>query len=738
MPRALRAILAILFLATGLQAARAQAPEPRIALVIGNSAYKAGALATPANDAGLIAETLQQAGFDVVGARDLDQESLRRSFRDFLEKAASSGPETIAFVYLAGYGLQYSGENYFVPVEASIARDSSVSLEALRLSDVLRPLADLPLKARIVVLDAARANPFATAGQPLAGGLALVDPDTGMLVAMNAAPGTVAGSETGDYGVYAKALSEMMREGGVPVRDVFARTRLRVSEQTRGAQVPWDASKLGQSFNFFEPSADAPQPAPRDAALRTRAIRDFPVDEAYAAALERDTIQGYQDFLAAYPDSPLAKRAQAMLAARREALTWRRAVASNTPQAYWTYIQRYPRGPHVADARRRLANISAALEPPPSFDRFDFDLAPPPQVEYSIVDEPVIMFDESDYAPPPPPPVYFLPPPRREYYELPPPPRVQPGFLPMPIPMIVPNVRPWRQGGERRDFVPMPRGVSPRDVGNPQRFVAPPPRGPRPIPPQSQLPPQTQLPPQNQLPPQTQLPPQGQPLPGQGRPGQFGQPGFQGQGQPGQGQGQRQPGQGQPGQFLPGAGQRPGQTGQPPANLDPRRQQQLQQQQLQQRQQRVSPQQQLQQQQRERVQQQQQFQQQRVRDLQQQQQQRIQQQQQIQQQRRQEIQQQQQMRMQQQQQQRGQQQQQMLQQQRQQQIQQQRQQQMQQNQQRQQQMQMQQQRQQQQQIQQQRQQHMQMQQQRQQQQQRQPPQQQRRRDCGNPGQPACR
>src|SRR3954451_20850602 len=69
----------------------AQQPEKRIALVIGNAAYQAGALATPANDAGLIAQTLQAAGFDVAGARDLDQDSLRRALRDFVDKAEASG-----------------------------------------------------------------------------------------------------------------------------------------------------------------------------------------------------------------------------------------------------------------------------------------------------------------------------------------------------------------------------------------------------------------------------------------------------------------------------------------------------------------------------------------------------------------------------------------------------------------------------------------------------------------------
>jgi uncharacterized caspase-like protein len=134
--------------------------ENRVALVVGNAGYQAGALVTPANDAGLIAQTLQAAGFDVVGARDLDQDSLRRAFRDFLEKATGAGPDTIAFIYLSGYGVQLEGENYFVPVDAKIARDFDVAAEALRISDYIRPLFALKLKASIVVLDAARANPF--------------------------------------------------------------------------------------------------------------------------------------------------------------------------------------------------------------------------------------------------------------------------------------------------------------------------------------------------------------------------------------------------------------------------------------------------------------------------------------------------------------------------------------------------------------------------------------------------
>src|SRR3974390_2961921 len=113
------ALVLLAFLCVALAPpAHAQPTEKRMALVIGNGAYQTGALATPANDAGLIAQTLQAAGFDVVGARDLDEDSLRHAFRDFVDKATSAGPNTVAFIYVGGYGLQLEGENYFVPVDA--------------------------------------------------------------------------------------------------------------------------------------------------------------------------------------------------------------------------------------------------------------------------------------------------------------------------------------------------------------------------------------------------------------------------------------------------------------------------------------------------------------------------------------------------------------------------------------------------------------------------------------------
>ena len=410
-------LVAISGLAGHLNTAAAQQPEKRIALVVGNAAYAKSPLATAANDAGLIAQTLQAAGFDVIGARDLDGDTLRKSFRDFINKAEASGPDTVAMVYLAGYGLQLAGENYFVPVDSAINRDTDVPIEALRTGDYIRQLASLPLKAGIVVLDAARQQPFVN-GQ-IASGLALVEADPHMLIAFNAAPGTVAPAEQGPYGIYAQSLAEMIRTGGLPLPEVFNRVRLRVNEASKGAQVPWDSQKVDAAFTFFERAPDAPAAPPPDqvAAVRSKPIRDLGVQDAYAAVLERDTLPAYEDFLAAYPDDPMAKRVRAIAAARREAITWRRTYRADTPNAYWSYLQRYPRGPHAGDARRRLAILTAALEPPPTFDVIDYDVPPPPPEEFIYVDRPVLAFGdpEFDFVAPPPAPVYYLPPPPDDF-----------------------------------------------------------------------------------------------------------------------------------------------------------------------------------------------------------------------------------------------------------------------------------------------------------------------------------
>ena len=93
-------------------------------------------------------------------------------------------------------------------------------------------------------------------------------------------------------------------------------------------------------FCFFDPDAP-PLSVSREqtSSIRSRPVRDFSAREAYLAAVDRDTVKDYESFLEAYPDDPMARRVRAILATRREAITWRRTRNVNTPPAYWSYLR---------------------------------------------------------------------------------------------------------------------------------------------------------------------------------------------------------------------------------------------------------------------------------------------------------------------------------------------------------------------------------------------------------------
>lgn len=421
--------------------------QDRLALVVGQGAYEGRPLPTTVNDAGLIAQTLTSAGFEVIQGRDLGANDLRSLVRDFLDKVEDLEPGSTVMVYLAGHGVQLEGDNYLLPVDARIQRDADVPIEGFRLSDLVRSLERSPAQVRVIVADMARDYPLGSTGEPIAKGLALMEPSAGFLMAFSSAPNIVVVDGPGPYGAYAAALAETIRQPGLPLDEVFARTRLRTHEATNGLQIPWHSANFDNaSFVFFEQAEATAAPLVRE----VRRIEEVPAEEAYAIAVERDTIQDYQAFLRRYPDHRLARRVTALLGARREAVIWRRTLVRNTREAYWTYLRHYPNGPHTADSRRRLARLSASHAPPPVFEEMVYeDLPPPlPGVERIEVVEVVTVIRE---VPPPRAPVYLLPPRDEDDEEFitiireAPPPPIMAGVLPIPIAIPVPyRARPPR------------------------------------------------------------------------------------------------------------------------------------------------------------------------------------------------------------------------------------------------------------------------------------------------------
>jgi hypothetical protein len=435
--------------------------ESRIALVLGNSAYARGAIRNSLADAGLVAEALNGIGFEIMEGADLNQADLRRIFRDFIARAQAAGPDAVALVYFSGYALAFEGENYLAPVDASLARENDIPLEAVRLSDVLHPLAASSARAKVIVLDAARPLPLTIQVTP---GLSPMEAPPTMLVAFSSAPGTFAEDSDDAYGAYAGAIAEMVREPGLDLDTIFTRIRVRTHELTQGRQTPWHTASLSADVVLVPPDgpADAPlmvaPPGMADARIvrrQPRPIRETGPEEAYGLAIEMDSLPAYVDYVETYPDSLYAPRIWAIIRARREALVWMRALKYDTREAYWTYLYRYPRGVYEADAQRRLRRLVALAAPPPGFAPIDLIDVPPPLAreprEFVHLYPPLPRLPRSLIGPRP---AYFtsLPPP--------PPPR-GPQLLPAPtgIP-VVPRLGepPKRMGLPVGVVVPEQRG----------------------------------------------------------------------------------------------------------------------------------------------------------------------------------------------------------------------------------------------------------------------------------------
>jgi tetratricopeptide (TPR) repeat protein len=231
--------------------------DRRIALVIGNSAYEnVAALANPARDAALVAETLKLTGFDSVTLQtDLRKDALVAALRDFARQAESAD---WAVVYYAGHGMEVGGVNYLVPIDAKIAADRDVSFEAVALDQVMNA-AERAKRLRLVILDACRDNPFANqmkrtmtlASRSVSRGLAAIEPEAGTLVVYAAKDGEMALDGQGRNSPFATAFVANMRKPGLEVRRLFDYVRDDVMEATSRAQKPFSYGSISGRQDFY-------------------------------------------------------------------------------------------------------------------------------------------------------------------------------------------------------------------------------------------------------------------------------------------------------------------------------------------------------------------------------------------------------------------------------------------------------------------------------------------------------
>ena len=360
-----RALHKTLLAAGILVCSHAAFAENRVALVIGQSAYRAvTALPNPANDAKAMSQLLTDAGFDVTSAADLSQNDMRQTVGAFAAKVAAKGPDTVALVFYAGHGLQIDGENFLVPVDVDPKREADIPLQAVRLNDVLNTLTSVPSKMRILLLDACRNNPFPNISATAGRGLAIVDAKTGApgtFMSFSTSPGAEAEDGSGADSPYTTALLAAAKEPGLSIEDTFKRVRVSVNKATAGRQTPWETSSLTDNFAFF----GSGNPATKQATAR-RSVEEWrhelqgkPVEAANEMIVADGTEEAYEAFVGLFAQPPFGPQAREWLDRHRRMVAWNNAVIVNTAAAYRAFLAEYPDSDLTATAHKleeRLRN----------------------------------------------------------------------------------------------------------------------------------------------------------------------------------------------------------------------------------------------------------------------------------------------------------------------------------------------------------------------------------------------
>jgi uncharacterized caspase-like protein len=243
------AIGVLLVAAAVLCVHRAEAAPDRVALVIGNGAYKSVApLANPGNDAADMAAALRRIGFDVVEGRDLDKRGMETKIIEFSRKLDDAN---LALFFYAGHGLQVSGKNYLVPVDAKVERAADLSFETIDVSQVLAQM-EADKRVNLVFLDACRDNPLArslartmgTRSAAVGQGLASIQSAIGTLIGYATQPDNVALDGSGRNSPFTTAMLKHLPTPGLDISVLMRRVRADVVQATGQKQVPWDHSSL--------------------------------------------------------------------------------------------------------------------------------------------------------------------------------------------------------------------------------------------------------------------------------------------------------------------------------------------------------------------------------------------------------------------------------------------------------------------------------------------------------------
>ena len=301
------------------------APDPsRLALVIGNSAYRDAPLTNPANDAKAVGGLFAQAGFTVNSHLDATRSDMVAAIDRF--GIAAKHPDTrLVVFYYAGHGAQLDWRNYLLPVDAVVEKQEHLKERCVDLNLLLGRLSAAKDKTFVVILDACRNNPFGTDYRPEQKGLSQFDAPVGSLLAYATAPGNVAADGEGQNGLYTEHLVRELGKRNTRIEDALKRVRLNVRLASHGEQIPWETTSLeGDVFIFNEGQKKLSE-------IELEQMVEADVSE-WARIKSSKKIDDWVRYLQTFPNGRFAEIAQLRLA-RLLAEDEKPATANVTPVA---------------------------------------------------------------------------------------------------------------------------------------------------------------------------------------------------------------------------------------------------------------------------------------------------------------------------------------------------------------------------------------------------------------------
>jgi len=231
------------------QAADSVRKGSRLALIIGNGHYPDAnePLVQPINDARALTGALRRDGFDVDVVEDASKDDMTRAIDRLKSKIR---PDSVVMLFFGGYGVQVGRESYMIPIDATIWKEADVRREGLSVESVLGVMKTQGARAKLVVIDASRRNPFERRFRAFSHGLAPIAAPNNALVLSSATPGKVAEDSAGQNSMLVGELLNHLSARPMGAEAAFNKTRVAVSRASDGEQVPSVSSSLLEDVRF--------------------------------------------------------------------------------------------------------------------------------------------------------------------------------------------------------------------------------------------------------------------------------------------------------------------------------------------------------------------------------------------------------------------------------------------------------------------------------------------------------